>query len=78
MANKIQEDGPLHYIARVQKQHSSCIVVIPKAVRTALGIGRGDIVLFELYIGRRKVDFSKFIIPGGQVNGNVDTENPAG
>jgi len=62
------------HIQRVQKQHSSTIVVIPKLVRRALDIQAGDYLIFRSHPGENIVELVKFI-PGEKQNGR-DTANP--
>lgn len=47
-------------IQRVQRQHSSAVVVIPIAVRRALEIEIGDYIIFSSHSGTGVVEFSKF------------------
>lgn len=60
----MKQDGKkeefVSYVARVQKQHSSLTVVIPRAIRQRLGINRGDIAIFDLCSETGEVLFSKF------------------
>ncbi|MBA7681719.1 hypothetical protein ES703_90059 [subsurface metagenome] len=46
-------------IKKVQKQHSSAIVVIPLAVRFALDIHAGDYLVFASHQGTRVVEMTK-------------------
>ncbi|MBA7563123.1 hypothetical protein ES708_04776 [subsurface metagenome] len=55
-------------VRRTQRQHSSINVVIPKAVRVALGIKAGDYVVFSSHPGTNAVEFTKFI-PKGKKHG---------
>ncbi len=48
------------HIQRVQKQHSSAVVVIPKLVSKALDIKPGDYVIFTSHSGNNVVEISKF------------------
>lgn len=56
------------YVSRAQKQHSSLVIVIPKNVKLALELDRGDLVVLDL----RRTDppqayLSKFV--GGKNHG---------
>ncbi len=55
-------------VRRTQRQHSSINVVIPKAVRVALGIKAGDYVVFSSHPGTGTVEFTKFV-PKGKNHG---------
>lgn len=48
------------HIQRVQKQHSSAVVVIPKLVRIALDIKAGDYLVFACHSVNNVVEISKF------------------
>lgn len=62
------------HIQRVQKQHNSTIVVIPKLVRQALDIQAGDYVVFGSHTGENIVEFMKYI-PGEKQNGRAHTDS---
>jgi len=47
-------------IQRTQRQHSSVVVVIPTAVKRALGIKAGDYVIFSSHPMTGVVEFMKF------------------
>ena len=61
------------HIQRVQKQHSSTIVVIPVLVRRALGIQAGDYVVFVSHSDTGVVELTKFI-PGDKQNARDNTD----
>lgn len=49
------------YVSKVQKQHASIVVVIPKTVRTVLDLKVRDLVVFDLHRGNPpQVYLSKF------------------
>lgn len=66
------------HIQRVQRQHSSAVVVIPILVRRSLGIKAGDYVVFTSHSSTGTVEMSKFV-PGdknhGKDSGDTDREN---
>lgn len=47
-------------IARVRRQHSSLLVVIPLVVRRALGLHAKDYIVFSSHPGDNTVEFTKF------------------
>lgn len=55
-------------IQKVHKQHSSLVVIVPKAVRKALSITAGSYVIFCSHPGTNIVEFSKFV-SGDRKNG---------
>lgn len=53
---------PIERVQRIvlaQKSHGSLTVTVPRAVRSALGIKRGDILVFDLVPGRERAEFYK-------------------
>jgi len=46
-------------VKRVFRQHNSLVIVVPVAVRTLLGVSRGDYVYFSWVRGRKTVRFGK-------------------
>lgn len=44
--------GSVMYISRLMKQHNSVVSVIPKGIRNALDLHHGDVVVFELKVGK--------------------------
>lgn len=55
-------------IQRIQRQHSSLLVVIPIAVRRVLGLRVKDYIVFHSHPGTNVVEFSKFE-PGDKNHG---------
>lgn len=58
------------HIQRTQKQHSSVVVVIPIAVRKALGIVKGDFIIFASHRNNGVVEISKFHPKEVSIDGN--------
>jgi len=56
------------HIQRAQRQHSSVVVVIPKAVRAALDLAAGDYLVFTSHPNTGVAEMSKFV-PGGKNRG---------
>lgn len=59
MVDKEQKHDSIRYIARVQKQHSSLVVSIPKALRTAMDIKKGDAIIFKWCSTLKRCEFQK-------------------
>ena len=62
----------LHYIQKVQKQHRSLIVTIPKTVRDILGILAGDYAVFEIDEETKAVELQKFTMKGKSHGQNTE------
>ena len=45
----------MQYVSYAQAQRQSVTVVIPKPIRLALGIKAGDVVIFDIVDGYKKV-----------------------
>jgi len=66
------------YVTRAHRQHNSLVTTIPKGICHALGIEKGDIIVFDLQCGK---GFAKFAIqlkgPGNNVRnkGNSDRQD---
>jgi len=56
-------------IKRVHRQHNSLVMVVPVAVRSLLGIEKGDHVFFSWKRGRKTVRFGKV---------HIHKESPSG
>ena len=63
-----------YFIAKVYKQHSSLVIAVPQAVCIALGLKRGDYMVFTWQQTEGKFKFSKFRPEGAKDVG--DSRNP--
>ncbi len=63
--------APSYFIAKVYRHHTSSEVVIPQAVCIALGIKRGDHVVFQWNGSGDTFGFKKFVPVGAQDAGDT-------
>ena len=57
-------DSKIVAIHKVYNQHSSLVVVIPLLITSAMKLGSGDNIIFELNRDTGVVEFSKFETKG--------------
>ena len=70
-----------YFIAKVYRQHNSLVIVVPQAVCIALGVKRGDHMVFTWRQQEGKFKFSKFIPKGAidvQSSGSSDRKDTGG
>lgn len=67
-----------YYIAKVYRQHNSLVLTIPRPVLTALGIVKGNHVVFKWSQQDCEFDFAKFVPEGAkdvQSSGSGDSKD---
>lgn len=55
-----------YFIAKVYRQHNSLVIAVPVSVTTALGIAKGNHVVFSWQQAEGKFKFSKFTPEGSK------------
>lgn len=70
MTNRTEDNRIKQFTARIHRQHSSLVITVPQGLCKMLGLGKGDVIIFEVEDGNVAAVVGKASLRGMDCDGS--------